>query len=59
MSSIRKNFPGAMKGHEAENLIADRLFKLGFNKENTIFADSSCPDEMCHDDPEEDITSLF
>ena len=24
-----------------------------------MFADSSCPDEINHDDPEEDITSLF
>jgi hypothetical protein len=32
---------------------------LGFTDENTLFADSSCPDEICHDDPEEDISSLF
>ena len=33
--------------------------KLGFTDENTLFADSSCPDEICHDDPDEDISSLF
>ena len=29
------------------------------NGENTLFADCSCPDEINHDDPDEDITSLF
>ena len=32
---------------------------MGFNSENTLFADSSCPDEINHDDQEEDITLLF
>jgi hypothetical protein len=32
---------------------------MGFTAENTLFADSSCPDEINHDDPDEDITSLF
>ncbi len=48
-----------MKGHDTERLIADELHRLGFTDDNTLFADSSCPDEICHDDPEEDISSLF
>lgn len=32
---------------------------MGFNAENTLFADCSCPDEINHDDPLEDITSLM
>jgi len=48
-----------MGGIETEELIAEKLEELGFNDENTLFADSSCPDEINHDDPEEDITSLF
>jgi hypothetical protein len=32
---------------------------MGFTNENTLFADCSCPDEVNHDDPEEDITLLF
>ena len=32
---------------------------MGFTDDNTLFADSSCPDEINHDDPDEDITSLF
>ena len=52
-------FPGAMKGKVAELHVASELMKTGFNDENTLFADSSCPDEINHDDPSEDITSLF
>jgi hypothetical protein len=48
-----------LNGHLAEQLVADKLIQLGFTDDNTLFADSSCPDELNHDDPEEDITSLF
>jgi hypothetical protein len=48
-----------LNGHVAEQLVADKLIQLGFTDDNTLFADSSCPDELNHDDPEEDITSLF
>ena len=37
----------------------EKLRELGFTEENTLFADSSCPDEINHDDPDEDMTSLF
>ena len=57
--AIDKYFPGAIKGTETEELIFNQLENLGFTDENTLFADSSCPDEICHDDPEEDISSLF
>ena len=52
-------FPGAMEGKVAELHVASHLMKHGYNAENTLFADSSCPDEINHDDPGEDITSLF
>lgn len=55
----QKNFPGAMKGREVEEITYNKLKDLGFNAENTLFADCSCPDEVNHDDPFEDITSLF
>lgn len=32
---------------------------MGFTDDNTLYADSSCPDEINHDDPDEDLTSLF
>ena len=48
-----------MKGCCAEQKFAMKLFELGFTDDNTLFADSSCPDEINHDDGEEDITALF
>ena len=48
-----------MKGTVAEEAIYTELKKLNFTAENTLFADSSCPDEINHDDPDEDITSQF
>lgn len=52
-------FPNCKYGHDAEQLVADQLQSMGFTDQNTLFADSSCPDELNHDDPEEDVTSLF
>ena len=57
--AVDKYFPGAMTGKQAESLVAQELMRRGYNGENTLFADSSCPDEINHDDPGEDITSLF
>jgi hypothetical protein len=48
-----------MKGHEIEEIAFDKLKLLGFNAENTLFAESSCPDEVNHDDKCEDITAMF
>tara|TARA_B110000285_G_C14829385_1_gene470177 strand:+ start:148 stop:426 length:279 start_codon:yes stop_codon:yes gene_type:complete len=57
--SIKNHFSGSMSGVETEAHIYEKLKELGFTEDNTLFADSSCPDEINHDDPEEDITSLF
>jgi hypothetical protein len=46
-----------VNGKKAEENIYVQLSRLGFTAENTLFADSSCPDEINHDDPDEDITS--
>lgn len=35
------------------------MLKRGFKRENTLFANSSCPDEINHDDPEDDLPLLF
>ena len=58
-AALEKYFPGALQGTEAEDLVAQELIKRGFTGKNTLFADSTCPDELNHDDPEEDITSCF
>ena len=39
--------------------VASQLIKRDFNENNTLFCDSSCPDEINHDDPKEDISMLF
>ena len=48
-----------MKGHDVDKLVFDKLTDEGFTDDNTLYADCSCPDEINHDDPEEDITSLM
>ena len=57
--SLGENFPGALTGKTTEIHAASVLMKNGFEVENTLFCDSSCPDEINHDDPSEDITMLF
>ena len=48
-----------MYGSEIDKIVYTKLVNLGFTIENTIFADSSCPDEINHDNPDEDLTSLM
>ena len=58
-STLDSFFPGAIKGKIAELHVASNLIRNGFEDNNTLFCDSSCPDEINHDDPSEDITMLF
>ena len=46
-----------MKGSEAEEKVYQQLKELGFTSKNTLFADSSCPDEINKKGEEEDISS--
>lgn len=48
-----------MKGHEIEEIAFRQLDKLGFTDENTLFSESTCPDEVNHDNPTEDVTAMF
>ena len=48
-----------MKGQDVDEAVYRKLTKLGFTAENTLFTESSCPDEVNHDDRLEDITSMF
>ena len=57
--ALKTYFPGALTGNDAETLFAWELIKRGFTPENTLFGDSSCPDEINHDDHDEDISLLF
>lgn len=53
------SFPGSFSGHSVEAKVFEKLCSLGFNADNTLFSDCSCPDEVNHDDPTDDISSLF
>lgn len=57
--AIEKYFPGSMKGRIVEAKVYEALSKLGFNDDNTLYGDCTCPDEINHNDPGADITSLF
>jgi len=48
-----------MKGHDVDEAVFKKLSAEGFDADNTLYADCSCPDEINHDDPDEDITSLM
>jgi hypothetical protein len=57
--ALNKYFPGFMTGHEADEIIGGVLNARGFTDDNTLFTDCSCPDEINHNAPGEDITSIF
>lgn len=59
IGTLDKYFKGALTGKKTEELTYQKLRDMGFDAENTLFADCSCPDEINHDDPLEDITSLM
>lgn len=40
-----------MRGTSVELIIYNALSKMGFTSKNTLFAESTCPDEINHDDP--------
>ena len=53
------HFPGSQSGIACEIKIFEELSIYGFKDDNTLFADCSCPDEINHDDSEDDLTLLF
>ena len=57
--SLTRYFPGSLRGRQVENIVYRQLTMLGFKPGNTLFGNCSCPDEINHNDPGEDITSLF
>ena len=48
-----------MSGPKAARKFFKPLEKRGFNSENTLYADCSCPDEINHDNDLEDLPSLM
>ena len=59
MASVKKHFDSAIPGRHVDDIVYKEIEKLGITKENTVFAQSSCPDELNHDDYNEDISRLM
>jgi len=57
--TLDEQFKGAMRGSHIEEISFEKLKALGFTDANTLFSESTCPDEINHDDPLEDITAIF
>jgi hypothetical protein len=51
------HFPGAMAGSAILKLVAATTKARGLTSENTLFAQSICPDEINHE--EGDVSTLF
>lgn len=54
---VEKNFPNALSSAEVLEKVAAVIEKRGYTDNNTLFAQSVCPDEINHE--EGDITDLF
>ena len=57
--ALDKYFKGAKHGDTIVNMACEALYQIGFTPENTLFAQSTCPDEVNHDNPAEDITTML
>ena len=57
--SLDKHFDGHMTGMKCEYLISQQLIMRGFTSKNTIYAECACPDEINHDNPEDELSSLL
>lgn len=57
VATVKKNFTGALDGDTLHALAVKELVKHGITAENTLFAQSVCPDEINHECG--DVTNLF
>jgi hypothetical protein len=57
--ALKNYFPGAMAGSTVEEISYRMLSDRGFTDANTLYCDCSCPDEVNHDNPLEDVTTMF
>ena len=59
LNTLNAYFKGFQKGKDIDEIVHKKLESLGFTGKNTLFCDCCCPDEINHDDPEEDLSLLF
>ena len=57
ITTVRKHFQGSRSSAETLDRVARILEKIGCDADNTLFAQSICPDEINHEDG--DITALM
>lgn len=55
--TVQENFEGALDGKTLHEAAVAELVKHGINGDNTLFAQSICPDEINHECG--DVTNLF
>jgi hypothetical protein len=56
--NIEKHFTYALPGSHVEQMAFEAVQKIGLTEKNTAYTHSSCPDELNHNDPDQDITQL-
>lgn len=59
MGAVAKSFPGALPGQIVDLVTNQVLRERGFDKANTIFAHSTCPDEINANDTSDDLVVLL
>ena len=59
VTALDRHFAGHMTGMKCDYLINQQLKMRGFSSKNTIYAECACPDEINHDNPEEELSSLL
>lgn len=57
LEAAGKHFPGAKSSEEVLDLVSKVLQQKAYTPENTLYAQSVCPDEINHE--EGDITNIF
>ena len=58
-SLMEEMFPLSMSGRDVDRRVSQELEMLGLSKENTLYAESSCVDEINRDNEDEDLSLIF
>ena len=58
-SLMEEMFPLSMSGRDVDRRVSQELEMLRLSKENTLYAESSCVDEINRDNEDEDLSLIF
>ena len=56
---MEEMFPLSMSGRDVDRRVSQELEMLRLSKENTLYAESSCVDEINRDNEDEDLSLIF